>query len=106
LFRIALSAKNNEHIPLLATVFYICRGDCYLYRVCGLAGMVSVTISERLEKQRKFRMRKYAGNLVYDKTGLMMDDFKLRTRIYGREWAESVWALCREIKNESIPKKD
>jgi len=98
--------KRKDDVSILATVFYICRGDCYLYRVCGLVGVVSVTISERLEKQRKFRMRKYAGKLVYDKTGLMMDDFKLRTRIYGREWAESMWALCREIKNESIPKKD
>jgi len=43
----------------------------------------------------------YTYRLYKDKTGLRMEDFKLRSRIYGHEWKMKIWKLRCEIKNES-----
>lgn len=57
-----------------------------------------ITITDRLEKQRQFRMRQYAERLVRDDTGELMKVYKQRAGIFGREWAEQIWILCRQIK--------
>jgi len=56
-----------------------------------------MTINERLAKQSEFYSRQYAQRLVSDKTR-WMPDFELRAKIYGRDWAETIWKLCQQIK--------
>jgi len=43
-------------------------------------------------------MRQYAERLVRDDTGELMKVYKQRAGIFGREWAEQIWILCRQIK--------
>jgi len=59
-----------------------------------------MTIAQRLANQRALRSRKYARRLVNDDR--YMSDFKLRAGIYGREWADMIWQLCRSIKRGEI----
>lgn len=58
-----------------------------------------MTIPKHLEKQRDHYRYQYAQRLVSDKARYM-DDFKLRARIYGSEWRDAIWALCKEINQE------
>lgn len=60
-----------------------------------------MTITERLEKQRQFRMRQYAERIVNDKTGLMMQVYKLRASQFGEKWKMDIWKLCKEVKNDN-----
>ena len=55
-----------------------------------------MTPSDGLAKEKELRQVRYAQRLVSDKDK-WMGDFKLRTRLYGREWAETIWNLCKEI---------
>jgi len=49
------------------------------------------------DRMREYNQLRYARRLVSDKDK-WMPDFELRVRIYGREWGETIWNLCRAIK--------
>ena len=57
-----------------------------------------MTIDQRLAKQRAYRSYQYASRLVMDRERYM-DDFKLRAKLYGKEWRDMIWAKCKEISN-------
>jgi hypothetical protein len=62
---------------------------------------MSLTIPERLAKQRKFYRYKYAYNLVYaDNRELAKTGFATHSRIHGDKWRDEIRALANKIDME------
>lgn len=59
--------------------------------------MASLTIEQRLQKQREFRSYLYALRLVMDKSGDRMEDFKFRAGQRDEEWKLKIWKIRNQI---------